>query len=59
MSREKFLTQAAFAIVLAIMALLPITTYGCLKLQQTEQGARPQIPVDETGAGGGDEGGRR
>lgn len=46
---EKFLTQAAFAAVLAILALLPITTYGCLKLQQMESGDSQQTPVNGPG----------
>jgi len=43
---EKFLTQAAFATVLAIMVLLPVTTYGCLKLQQLEKQDTGPAPVD-------------
>lgn len=49
MTWGKFLTQATFAAILAMMAILPVTTYGCLKLQEAER-------MEEPGAGnGGDE----
>lgn len=45
MTWGKFFTQAAFAVILAIMALLPVTTYGCLKLRQMEkQDGAPVAP---------------
>lgn len=50
MTWGKFLTQAAFAVILAIMALLPVTTYGCLKLQQMEkQDGAPAAPENGEG----------
>jgi hypothetical protein len=41
---EKIFTQAAFAVILLVLATLPVVTYGCLKLRE---------PPATTAPGGG------
>lgn len=47
MTWGKFLTQATFAAILAMMAILPVTTYGCLMLKEAEKRDTPTAPASQ------------